>query len=144
MPKTGIETFVGFRAFLEASGDEILASEAEQARTDIVGIAKQLVGDNPKYTGASSGEATGRPLPASHPASKLNLSVGNLFNGGQSGWQAGETKVSARRHEFYLFNPMWDYYLVFVEFGIAATGHTPSSGAGFVSRAWDDYLSKRK
>jgi hypothetical protein len=114
----------------------------ELMRAELLEIAKDVIESGPKYTGASSGESTGRPLPKNHPA--LGKIIGNFLTGGTSGWQEREESISANVMAFILSNPMWDHYLKFVEYGLAPTPNNVSLDAHFILMAFQRHLERMR
>ncbi len=114
----------------------------ERMRAELLTIAKDVIETGPKYTGASSGEATGLPLPKGHPA--LGKTIGNFLNGGDTGWQQREEMEKIDVFAFILSNPMWDHYLKYVEWGFAPTPNNVSLDAHFVLMAWQRHLNRMR
>jgi hypothetical protein len=92
-------------------------------------LIAQLAAGTPAYTGAAAGtqrNAKVDEIPKWHPA--YGMTIGN--DPGDSGWQL-ETVQTDKGTTFYIMNPMWLKYLVYVN----AIG----SNAGFVDQIWEQF-----
>jgi alpha-glucuronidase len=98
-------------------------------RRKIDALLFKLIAVTPRHTGAAAGEATGTPMPPSHPA--FGMTIGN--DEGDSGWQLRE--VTEGKHTVWVIvNPMWLPYLHYLEYG---TIRIPAQG--FLRSTWEEF-----
>jgi hypothetical protein len=106
----------------------------DKYRQKIFQLHRNLIAATPVDTGAAKGDDSGanRDLYKSHPAAYVPYLIGN--EPGESGWQVIET-VKDGNIVFSIANPMWDYYLKYVEFGQGRS----SKHQGFIRAIWQDF-----
>jgi len=126
--------------WLESRINERFNTRLKLLREQAKQVVIQLIEVGPKYTGASSGVRGLFPIYKSHPA--YGMTIGNILNGGDSGWQINET---ARRKDtvvsLIISNPMWEHYLKYVNAGEAPKAF--ASSHNFVRKAWLIYKAAR-
>lgn len=105
-------------------------NKSDVMRSELEIVLSEIIKNSSIWTGASSGIRGQHKITASHPAH--GMTIGNYFNGGESGWQMGEKHINQHRSQFYIYNPMWQPYLRFVEKGMVPG----AGGADVVRTAW--------
>lgn len=114
-----------------------LVSKEELMLKELEMVMSEIIKNSSRWTGASSGEKGSRKVYPSHPAA--GMTIGNYFNGGESGWQMGKKKINQYSTQFYIYNPMWQPYLRFVEKGMVPG----AQGRDVVRTAWLNSKARR-
>jgi hypothetical protein len=130
-----------FQKWIERRAKEISKTRLQAARDEMSTIIEDLAENGPAWTGASAGRPDRAVIPMfkRHPA--FGMSIGNALNGGESGWQLEESaRRSGQQVVLSITNPMWNFYLKFVEKGVAPFQKHPGH---FIRDAWMRHKNRR-
>jgi hypothetical protein len=133
-----------FESWLSSIADHYEQQYEEAYVKEMEILLNDIIQHTPIATGAAAGVESNLvgsahvTMTTSHPA--YGLSISNEPGG--SGWQL-DVEQSKHKLKIAIFNPMWDSYLKYLEFG-QVTPADPRASSHFVEAAWRRHLERRE